>query len=134
MEDPQIYPSSAVFPWNADHFGPITVPAKGMTMLINEKNLAQYERVITYHEGHKDVQIDNNQLWIDGQQVESYTFQQDYYFMMGDNRYNSQDTRFWSFVPQDHIVGKAVFVLFSLDPNKKFLSKIRWRRIFRLVG
>jgi signal peptidase I len=134
MADPQIYPSGALFPWNADHFGPITVPAKGMTMLINEKNLAQYERVITYHEGHKDVQIDNNQLWIDSQQVEVYTFQQDYYFMMGDNRHNSKDTRFWSFVPQDHIVGKAVFILFSLDPNKKFLSNIRWKRISRLVG
>jgi signal peptidase I len=134
MADPQTYPSSALFPWNADHFGPVTVPAKGMTMPINEKNLAQYERVITYHEGHKDVQIDNSQLWIEGKQVETYTFQQDYYFMMGDNRHNSQDTRFWSFVPQDHIVGKAVFILLSLDPNEKFLSKIRWRRIFRLVS
>ena len=80
------------------------------------------------------MQIDNNQLWINGQQVEAYTFQQDYYFMMGDNRHNSEDTRFWSFVPQDHIVGKAVFVLFSLDPSKRFLSKIRWKRISRLVG
>lgn len=134
MADPQVYPSSTVFPWNADHFGPITVPAKGVTIPMNAENLSQYERVITYHEGHQDVQIDNDQLWIDGRQVEAYTFRQDYYFMMGDNRHNSEDTRFWSFVPQDHLVGKAVFVLFSLDRNKQFLNKIRWKRMFRLVG
>ncbi|MFM2428751.1 MAG: hypothetical protein RL012_635 [Bacteroidota bacterium] len=133
MADPQIYPSSTARPWNADHFGPTTVPAKGMIMPVNEKTLAQYERVITYHEGHQDVKIDNDQLWIDGQHVENYTFQQDYYFMMGDNRHNSQDARFWSFVPQDHIVGKAVFILFSLDPHKRFLNKIRWKRMIRLV-
>ena len=134
MVDPQIYPSSSSFPWNADHFGPTTVPAKGMTIPINAKILAQYERIITYHEGHQDVQIDNDQLWIDGQQVNAYTFQQDYYFMMGDNRHNSDDARFWSFVPQDHIVGKAVFILFSLDPNKRFLNKIRWKRMFQLIS
>jgi signal peptidase I len=133
MADLQVYPSSSIFPWNADYWGPMTVPAQGMIIPINEKNLTQYERVITYHEGHKDVQIDNHQLWIDGKQVETYTFQQDYYFMMGDNRHNSGDTRFWSFVPQDHIVGKAIFVLFSLDPDRQFLNKIRWKRMIRLV-
>ena len=131
--DPQIYPSSTGCPWNADHFGPITVPTKGMTIPINTDTLLQYERVITYHEGHEDVQIDNDQLWIDGQRLEAYTFQQDYYFMMGDNRHNSVDTRFWSFVPQDHIVGKAVFILFSLDPNETFFKKIRWKRMIQLV-
>jgi len=134
MADPQVYPSSAAFPWNADYFGPITIPAKGTTIPVNAKNLAHYERVITYHEGHQDVQIDHDQLWIDGREVETYTFQQDYYFMMGDNRHNSKDTRFWSFVPQDHLVGKAVFVLFSLDPDKRFLNKIRWKRMIQLVG
>lgn len=134
MADPQIYPSSAVCPWNADHFGPITVPARGMTIPINERTLMQYERAITYHEGHRDVQINDHQLWIDGQQVASYTFRQDYYFMMGDNRHNSVDARFWSFVPQDHIVGKAVLVLFSLHPNKRFVSKVRWERVCRLIN
>ena len=131
--DPKIYASSTVCPWNADQFGPTTVPTKGMTIPINAKTLAQYERVITYHEGHQDVQIDKNQLWINGQPVKKYTFQQDYYFMMGDNRHNSEDARFWGFVPQDHIVGKAIFILFSLDPDRHFLNKIRWERMFQSV-
>jgi signal peptidase I len=133
VADLQVYPSNTIFPWNADHFGPITVPAKGVTIPINAENLAQYERVITCHEGHQDVQIDNDQLWIDGRAVEAYTFQQDYYFMMGDNRHNSVDTRFWSFVPQDHLVGKAVFILFSLDANERSFNKIRWRRVLQSV-
>ncbi len=131
--DPQIYPSSTDYPWNTDQFGPVTVPAKGMIITINRQNLVQYERVITYHEGHKNVQIDDEQqqLWIDGQQVTSYTFRQDYYFMVGDNRHNSLDSRFWSFLPQDHLVGKAILVLFSLDHDKHFLHKIRWERFFK---
>ena len=135
LVDPQIYPGSSIFPWNLDQFGPIKVPAKGVTIPINKQTLAQYERVITYHEGHTEVQIDDDQcqLWIDGQQVVSYTFQQNYYFVMGDNRHNSVDTRFWGFVPYDHIVGKAVFILFSLDADKQFLNKMRWKRMFKLV-
>ncbi|MHA7878055.1 MAG: signal peptidase I [Bacteroidota bacterium] len=132
--DAQLYPSSTTCPWNIDNFGPTTVPAKGMTIPINTATLAQYERVITYHEGHKDVHIDHDQLWIDGKPVAAYTFKQDYYFMMGDNRHNSEDTRFWGFVPQDHIVGKAVFILFSLDPDKQFFNKVRWKRIAQLVN
>ena len=134
MADPQVYPSSEALPWNADHLGPITVPARGMRVPINAATLAQYERAITYHEGHRDVQIEDAQLWIDGQQVEAYTFRQDYYYMMGDNRHNSLDSRFWGFVPQDHLVGKAVLILFSLDPARQFISKLRWARFFRLVG
>lgn len=134
--DPQIYPGSPVFPWNTDQFGPITIPAKGMTIPINKQTLAQYERVITYHEHHRDVRVDDSacQLWIDGKQVSSYTFRQDYYFMMGDNRPNSVDSRFWGFVPHDHIVGKAIFVLFSLDSDRRSLNKMRWERIFRSVA
>lgn len=133
MSSPRIYSSSPATPWNEDQLGPLKVPAKGATIPINEQTLAQYERVITYHEGHNEVKIDNNQLWIDGQQIATYTFQQNYYFMMGDNRHNSEDSRFWGFVPQDHLVGKAVFVLFSLDYQQQGLKKIRWRRLFRPI-
>ena len=131
MIDTRVYPSNPAMPWSVDQFGPLTVPAKGTTIPVNAQTLAKYERVITYHEGHRDVKIDNNKLWIDGQEIATYTFQQDYYFMMGDNRHNSEDARFWSFVPQDHIVGKAVFVLFSLDPQQQGFKKIRWRRLLR---
>ena len=134
MADGQMCQSNAALPWNADYFGPVVVPAQGMTIPINATTLAQYEHVITYHEGHEDVRVDKEQLWIGGEQVAAYTFRQDYYFMVGDNRHNSEDSRFWGFVPQDHIVGKAVLVMFSLDPNRQFLAKIRWNRLLRYVG
>lgn len=133
MVNAQLYSSGTAFSWNVDYFGPTVVPAKGMTIPINAATLAQYEHVITYHEGHQDVKMDDDRLWIDGRPVDTYTFQQDYYFMMGDNRHNSEDTRFWGFVPQDHIVGKAIFILFSLDSNERFLNKLRWGRIARLA-
>ncbi len=130
-----VYPSSPALPWNVDHWGPVTVPARGMTVAIDPQTLAYYERIITHHEGHQDVHIDDDhQLWISGQRVTHYTFRQDYYFMMGDNRHNSADSRFWSFVPQDHVVGKAMFVLFSIDPDGQLLNKIRWKRFFRPVS
>ena len=132
--DPQVYPGSVDFPWNIDQFGPITVPAKGMTIPINARTLGQYKDVIMHHEGHERVRVANSQLWIDGEQLVTYTFQQDYYFMMGDNRRNSRDTRFWGFVPYDHVVGKAVLIFCSLDPKKSFFNKkMRWNRFFKRI-
>ena len=132
--DARIFINDPILPYNVDHFGPLKVPAKGMTISIDAPTLAQYAHVIKDHEGHKEVRVAHDELWIDGQHISTYTFRQDYYFMLGDNRHNSKDTRFWGFVPRDHIVGKAFLVLFSLRPEESFLhQKIRWKRIFKLI-
>ncbi|MCH7514999.1 MAG: signal peptidase I [Bacteroidetes bacterium] len=131
--EPRIFPDSRVFPWNADFFGPVKIPGKGMTIELTRENLATYRSVITNYEGHEDVKIENGKLFIDGKQLTEYTFKQNYYFMMGDNRHNSEDSRFWGFVPEDHIVGKAFFIWLSLDPNEGFLGKVRWSRFFNLI-
>jgi signal peptidase I len=128
--NPRVFPNPQYFSWNEDWFGPITIPKEGMTITCNEENIARYESVITYYEDNEEVDIRNNKLFIDGEQVDEYTFKQDYFFMMGDNRHNSEDSRFWGFVPEDHIVGKALFVWLSVDPYGGFTDKIRWNRLF----
>jgi signal peptidase I len=128
-----VYPGSALFNWNKDNYGPITVPKKGVTIQLNAENISLYRDVIENFEGHEKVEIENNTVKIGGQGVTTYTFQQDYYFMMGDNRHNSLDSRYWGFVPADHIVGKAVFIWMSIDPDGSFLNKIRWNRLFRVI-
>jgi len=125
-----IYPDASKYHWNADFWGPIVIPAEGMTININDETLTKYGYVIQFYEGHDEVTIANGTLAIEGQPVSSYTFKQDYYFMMGDNRHNSLDSRFWGFVPADHIVGKALFIWMSIDPNGGFTNKIRWNRLF----
>ena len=104
-----------------------------MSIDINEENLAKYRTVIENYEGLDDVKIEEGVLKIDGEIVTKYTFKQNYYFMMGDNRHNSLDSRFWGFVPENHIVGKALFIWMSLDPNESFFSKVRWNRLFNLI-
>ncbi len=121
---------------NPDFWGPIQVPKKGLTIQIDSANVAKYGHVIKYfdHNDAAKVTVDKNTISIDGKAITSYTFNQDYYFMMGDNRYESADSRFWGFVPADHIVGKAVFIWMSIDPNpKSVLNKIRWNRLFRII-
>ncbi|MBU0489695.1 MAG: signal peptidase I [Bacteroidetes bacterium] len=130
--DKSIFPYSSDYQWNRDNFGPITIPAKETTVELNTKNIVLYERVIDVYEDN-DLEIKGDQIFINGQPASSYTFKMDYYWMMGDNRHNSADSRYWGFVPEDHIVGKALFIWLSLDPNQSFLSKIRWSRMFRLV-
>lgn len=131
--NPSIYPDPQTFQWNEDFYGPLVIPAKGMTVPMNAENIQKYESVITFYEGNKNVNIEGEQLFIDGQLVSEYTFKQNYYFMMGDNRHNSADSRFWGFVPEDHIVGKAFFIWLSLDPYKGFFSRVRWNRFFNLI-
>jgi signal peptidase I len=113
--------------FNPDHFGPVTIPAKGATVQLSLENIGWYERIIGAYEGH-DLQVDwsSGVIKIDGQPASSYTFEMDYYFMMGDNRYNSLDSRFWGFVPMDHIVGTPIFVLFNREPG----YGMRWNRWF----
>ncbi len=131
-----IFPhDTTLFKWNRDFYGPLKVPAKGLTVPLTKENVAIYGETIQKYEGNKDVKISAYQISIEGKAITSYTFKQDYFFMMGDNRHNSADSRFWGFVPSDHIVGKAFFVWMSIDPNKSLFSwnKIRWNRLFRLV-
>jgi signal peptidase I len=120
--------------WNKDNYGPLLIPKEGSTIQLDSVNVDKYKYVIKYYEGNKDVVIDGYTIKVDGKIIKSYTFKQDYYFMMGDNRHHSADSRYWGFVPADHVVGKAVFVWMSLDPNKSWFSKIRWSRIFRFVN
>ncbi|MFT6028007.1 MAG: signal peptidase I, partial [Bacteroidia bacterium] len=121
------------FYWNVDNFGAISIPKQGEAVELTVKNLPIYERLIGFYEGN-DLKIEEDKIYINGEQVSSYTFKMDYYFMMGDNRHNSADSRFWGFVPEDHIVGKAVFIWLSIDQNATKLSeKIRWRRMFSLI-
>lgn len=126
----KIYPNGQKYPWNVDYWGPIVIPGEGMTIPVNDETMTKYGRVIEHYEDNDLVEIKDGTLKIDGEAYTSYTFKQDYYFMMGDNRHNSEDSRFWGFVPADHIVGKALFIWLSIDPNKSFFSKIRWSRLF----
>ena len=129
-----------VFPhtkdWNADNYGPIYIPQAGKSVSLTKETLPFYKEIITDYE-KKDLQVNGDEIRIDGQVVNSYTFEMDYYWMMGDNRHNSEDSRYWGFVPSDHIVGKPVFIWMSLDQNVpwgKALDKIRWERLFTTVG
>ncbi len=121
-----------LYGWNQDNYGPIVIPAKGVTVPIDFRTLPLYERIIDVYEGN-DLQVTDDKILINGQPATEYTFKMNYYWMMGDNRHNSADSRFWGFVPEDHVVGKASFIWLSLDQQKNFPSNIRWGRMFTKV-
>ena len=127
------YPNYDKLNWSGDNYGPITIPAKGMTILLNDSTIAFYGKMIQEYEYNKNVVIENGTVSIDGKEIKEYTFKQDYYFMMGDNRNNSHDSRYWGFVPADHIVGKGFFIWLSLDKSGSFLNRIRWSRFFKPI-
>lgn len=131
--EPRIFPDAGKFPWNRDFYGPLYIPKEGVTIPINEETLATYRDVIMHYEGNEDVNIEEGKLTIQGEVITQYTFKQDYYFMVGDNRHNSLDSRYWGFVPEDHIVGKAFFIWLSIDPQGSFFSKVRWDRFFKMI-
>jgi len=131
--DPHIFPQQKELAFNKDNFGPIVIPRKGVEVPLNINTLPVYERLITIYEGN-ELDVDGESIFINGKEANSYIFKMDYYFMMGDNRDNSLDSRYWGFVPEDHIVGKAVFIWLSLDKNKTWLSKVRWSRLFSLIN
>jgi len=133
MVESNIFPDSKTFPWNGDFYGPLVIPRKGMTIDLDEKTLAMYGSTIAEYDHNDNAKIENGKLFIDGKELSQYTFKQNYYFMMGDNRHNSLDSRYWGFVPEDHIVGKAFFIWLSIDRNADFLNKIRWNRFFKLI-
>lgn len=134
-----IFPNNRKLPWNRDNFGPIYIPKKGETVQLTLKSFPFYRRIIETYEGlemgrENELSVSGTQVLLNGEPIDSYTFQQDYYFMMGDNRHNSEDSRYWGYVPENHTVGKPVFIWLSLDPNASGLSKIRWNRMFTTVG
>jgi len=131
---PYIFPFDSTYAWNVDNFGPLYIPKAGATVQLTLANLPLFSRIINAYELNS-LDVKDGKIYINGKVATSYTFKLDYYWMMGDNRHNSADSRFWGFVPADHIVGKAVFVWLSLDNNKSLFSgKIRWSKLFRTIN
>ena len=127
-----IFPHDENLKWNVDNYGPITIPAAGATIDITTENLSIYKDIIERYEENK-LEVVEGEIYINDKVATTYTFAMDYYWMMGDNRHNSADSRFWGFVPENHIVGKALFQWMSWDKNAKGLKKVRWNRLFRSV-
>lgn len=128
-----LYPDNKLTGWTVDNYGPIWIPKKGATIDLTLDNLPMYERPIKNYEGNS-LEVKDGKIYINGQETTKYTFKMDYYWMMGDNRHNSADSRFWGFVPEDHIVGKPIFIWLSLNQDRGwFDGKIRWNRLFKFV-
>ena len=122
--DPKNFPN-----WDYDNFGPVYIPKEGKTIDISKNNIAMFDRVIRVYEDN-ELEIRSDGIYINGVKSDTYTFKQDYYWMMGDNRHNSEDSRIWGFVPESHIVGKPLFIFFSTVEGS-MSNGIRWNRIFK---
>jgi len=131
--DPSVFPGNEKFKWNIDNFGPLKLPKRGWTVTLNDSTILLYRKAIETYE-HNKVEMNGKDISINGKKVPTYTFKMNYYWMMGDNRHNSLDSRFWGYVPEDHIIGKAVVNWLSLDSTKDVFHKVRWNRIFKLIN
>tara|TARA_B100000405_G_C16631105_1_gene391458 strand:- start:557 stop:976 length:420 start_codon:yes stop_codon:yes gene_type:complete len=130
----RIFPNQETYPWNTDFYGPLLIPFKNLVIEINKENIKKYGSTILNYENIDNVKIEDDNLIINNEIVSKYTFKQDYYFMMGDNRHNSEDSRFWGFVPYDHILGEASFIWFSYNYQEDNLfSAIRWNRFLKVI-
>jgi signal peptidase I len=127
-----MYPKGNDFNWTTDNYGPIYIPKAGATIQLTKNNIELYKSIITDYE-ENELRIDSNGVYLNDVLSTEYTFNMNYYWMMGDNRHNSLDSRFWGFVPENHVVGKPVFNWLSIDPNKSDLDKIRWNRLFTVI-
>ncbi|WP_374950365.1 signal peptidase I [Mucilaginibacter sp.] len=131
--DPAIYPHNEKFKWNLDNYGPLLMPKKGMTIALNDSTIALYKRDIELYEQNK-VEVKGKDILINNKKANSYTFKMNYYWMMGDNRHNSEDSRYWGMVPEDHIIGKAMITFMSSDSTASPLKRIRWERILKPIN
>jgi len=132
FQNQEIFPHSNNYRWTGDNFGPLKIPARGDTIYVSSLNLPLYQRIIDVYE-QNDLEVLDGDIYLNGQLASTYVFKMDYYFVMGDNHHNSADSRYWGFVPEDHLLGKAVSVWFSLEPDKSLLEGLRKERIFSSI-
>ncbi len=133
FQNKEIFPHSPDYRWTGDSFGPVKIPAKGDTIRLSTYNLPIYERIIDVYE-QNELQMIDGEFQINGERSSVYTFEMDYYFVMGDNHHNSADSRYWGFVPEDHLLGKAVAVWFSIEPDSSAIDGLRKERIFSSIN